>query len=57
MMITDLGLFTVDETGGTGMTLIEPAASGTHDGIKARTAASQNDVTSYSASTADHRCA
>jgi 3-oxoacid CoA-transferase subunit B len=39
MVITDLGVFTIDKRGGSGMTLTELAPNVTHDEIKAKTQA------------------
>jgi 3-oxoacid CoA-transferase subunit B len=39
MVITDLGVFTIDKKGGTGMTLTELAPGTTLDEIKAKTEA------------------
>jgi 3-oxoacid CoA-transferase subunit B len=40
MVITDLGVFTIDKKGGAGMTLVEVAPGVTQDDIRARTQAS-----------------
>ena len=40
MVITDLGVFTIDKRGGGGMTLIEVAPGVTHDEIRSKTEAS-----------------
>jgi 3-oxoacid CoA-transferase subunit B len=40
MVITDLGVFTIDKRGGTGMTLIELAPGVTNDEIRSKTQAS-----------------
>jgi 3-oxoacid CoA-transferase subunit B len=40
MVITDLGVFTIDKKGGSGMTLIELATGVTKDEIAAKTEAS-----------------
>ena len=40
MVITDLGVFSIDKRGGGGMTLIEVAPGVTHDEIRSKTEAS-----------------
>ena len=40
MVITDLGVFTIDKKGGTGMTLTELAPGVTQDEIRSKTQAS-----------------
>jgi 3-oxoacid CoA-transferase subunit B len=40
MVITDLGVFTIDKKGGGGMTLIELAPGTTHEEIRSKTEAS-----------------